>query len=103
MHVQLDVDQLLGLAFEFRIVEVSAEIKRDSVLHLSVEEQIQCAEQVRLPAAVRADDRDDVVQAAEIDPRQRTEVLDAYGADEVDLGTLVVDAAAPAGSPGRCT
>ena len=48
-------------------VEVAPEVERDAALYLPVEEQIQGAEYVRLPAPIRPDDGDDVVEGREFD------------------------------------
>lgn len=63
------------------------------MLDLAIEKEVERPQEVGLPAPVGPDDRDDVVEGGECDPRKRAEILDANGADELDIGTLLVLAA----------
>lgn len=64
------------------------------MLHLAIEKEAERPQEVGLSAAIGPDDRDDVVERREVDPRKRAKILDANGPDELDIGTLLVLAAA---------
>ena len=79
-------------------MKVAAQVKRHAMLHLAIEKEVERPQEVGLSAAVWPDDRDDVVEGGKVDPRKRAKILDSNGADELDIGTLLVLAAGSLGS-----